>query len=293
MCTVARTIALLPPLLLVTAVTVLTQTSDQGSFDLLSVDVTDQLAGRSIDHIQRGAVRVRWQSDGPQLFLNSVRLPPTGRRSAAPSVEDGCLVLSQFDYSSRNRLGGSFFTFDREPSAASAELSTSHERVLQLDYTREEGGFAGLAIQLYDPEPLEGIRYYLDARSFRTLSFEVRGRVGRERIRVRMSDARSNERETAHELGELSDLIESGRLTSTWQRAVIDLENLPLGLDRDEFDKLVLLPAVPGTGAIEIDDVQLCSPENDPQNSRARAGPRLPEQRALWVVLRPRVSLDT
>lgn len=276
----ARNIAVLTMLPLVTMTTARAQTDLQ-----LSVDITAELAERGLDEIQRGAVRVRLESDGPRLFLDTLLLPATAERSAALFADAGCLSLSRFDSASRTRLGGSFFAFDYKPSTALAELSQSAdgEGLLQFDYVREAAGFAGFAIRLHDPQPLEGVLYYLDARGFRTLSFAVRGQLGGERVMVRMSEAESNRSDAAHNLGAISDLIESGALTSTWQRAVIDLEQLPSGLDRASLDKLVLLPAQPGSGRIEINDVQLCRPGYTPNDSLALTGPDLPEQRGLWV----------
>jgi hypothetical protein len=259
---------------------------------LLSVDLTPDLKGLSLDDVQRGEFRVRWTDEGPRMTLDALRLDPAkldapSSRSVIPSVDSGCLIVTNFEFSTRNRLGGTFFSFDQEPSSARAELAQSSDgqRVLQFEYLRENTGFAGLSIHLHDPEPLENTEYYLDGRGFETLSFRVRGSLGRERIAVRMSDDGWNERDTAETLGTLADFIDSGRVTLGWQRAVIDLDGLPRALDRSRLDKLVLLPAEPHAGGIEIDDLQLCKSGQVPSTENRPTPPSVirKEQRALWV----------
>ena len=257
------TVVFLPLLVLVTAVGGTQPDADI----LLSVDLTQDLNGLSLDDVLRGELRVRWEAEGPRMFLDALRLDPeklpaAAERSAVPSTDSGCLLVSSFEFSSRNRLGGSFFAFERDPSAALAELTMASDgqRVLKFEYAQESRGFAGLAINLHDPEPLEDTVYFLDGRPFETLSFQVRGLLGRERIIVRLADAKSNTRGTAIDLGFLADFIDSGKVTTGWQQAVITLDTLPGGLDRSRLDKLVLLPADVGAGAVEVDDMQLCRP---------------------------------
>jgi PhnB protein len=64
-----------------------------------------------------------------------------------PSTESGCLVVSPFEWSIRNRLGGRFFAFEHAPSAARADLATSsdQQRVLLFEYAQESNGFEGCA----------------------------------------------------------------------------------------------------------------------------------------------------
>ena len=277
------TIVSLPLLVLATAVGGNQQDADV----MLFVDLAPALRGLSLDDVLRGELRVRWEAEGPRIFLDALRLDPDKlprtERSAIPSTNSGCLMVSNFDHSSRNRLGGSFFAFDQAPSTALAELTPPG--VLLFDYIQARRGFAGLSVYLHDPEPLEDTVYYLDGRPFETLSFKVRGRHGRERVKVRMADARSNRRDAALDLGLLTDFIDSGRLATGWQRATIDLDLLPGNLDRSQLDKLVLLPAELGAGAVEVDDMQLCRPGHNAGPSH-RPDPRVPAlelQRALWV----------
>ncbi len=273
----------LPILLLVAAPTAAQETP----VPPLSVDVSGSLGRRSLDAIERGAVRVEWNREGPRLYLDTLRLTPAAERSAVPASDSGCVLLSASDIGTPGRLGGSFFAFEHAPSAATAEISASSdgEDVLVFEYARAPRGFGGLSINLHNPEPLDDTLYYLDARSFETLSFDVRRAHGRERIAVRMSDADQNKRDEALGLGGLKDFIDSGTLTNAWQRAVISLDRLPRGIDRTRLAKLVLLPAEPGVGGIEITGLRLCEPGRNPHpdDPEPRLAGRPHEQRALWV----------
>ena len=75
------TVVFLPLLVLVTAVGGTQPDADI----LLSVDLTQDLNGLSLDDVLRGELRVRWEAEGPRMFLDALRLDPERSYPRPPS----------------------------------------------------------------------------------------------------------------------------------------------------------------------------------------------------------------
>ncbi len=253
---------------------------------LLWVPLSEHAAGAATEAIRGGELRIVDLQEGRVLRIGDLETTPAGlpvEASRRPEYAGDCFVVSDFEFASRNRLGGRFSSFERAPSSASVDLIRDQDgrRVLRFRYARRDHGFAGLAIGLAPREPEQGTRYYLDASGFSTLSFWVRGGSQGTDPRLRLADASAS----ATELGKLASFLPSGRLEPRWQRAVIPLSELPAKIDRRRLAKLVLEVAGPGDGDIDLDRLALCRGTALPDlpSAPAPAPPNAPSPLALWI----------
>ncbi len=211
--------------------------------------------------IRFGRVAVVSAAEGQRL--NVRRLSPTappvqplGTHSATPAFAGNNLIVADFAQSNRTALGGYFSTFSRAPSHGTATVQGTSDgrRALTLTCQRQEAGFCGLWIQLYDFDRPPAERRYLDARPFSTLSFWIRGGKGGERVLLKLADAEWERSEDALALGEVAAFLPTGRIDTAWQQAVIPMTRLPARINPGSLALLVFeaLTTPPGTSTVHL-----------------------------------------
>ncbi len=243
--------------------------------------------------IRSGRIGVIHEAEGPrvEVYWLADTVPPVFPvrvRSEVPALIGKHFVVADFVSGNRNRLGGFFNAFQRAPSAASAALASAPDgrSALRLSYTSFESGFGGLWIHLFDDTSPPDQRVYLDARSFATLSLWVRGEQGGERVLLKLADADWESRGDAIPVGELGELLPSGRVEPEWQLAVVHLDRLSTRIDRSALASLVLEAIGPAQGSVFISQVVLSVGSNLPP-SLPDLVPSVPVSgdwaRATWV----------
>ena len=213
--------------------------------------------------------------------------PPRLVRSVAPEFAGSNLLVADFAHSNRTPLGGYYNTFVQPPSLAAASVGPAPDgrRSLQLMCRRRDSGFCGLWIQLYDFDAPPEARSYLDARSFTTLSFWIRGRRGGERLLLKVADADWELREDAVPLAEVTQFLATGQVDTAWQQAVVPLDRFPSNLRRQTLALLVFEALQPGTTAVDLGPVAFSRaptglpPLPEPQGTQ----PARPPNKATWI----------
>jgi hypothetical protein len=240
-----------------------------------------------------GRVAITSSSTHPRLVVRWLqdslpRVAPLQVRSVVHPTSGNSLVVADFGRSNRTNLGGYFNAFARRPREASATIvhESDGRRVLELSCSNQESGFCGLSIQLYDMEVPYGQRRYLDARSFSTLSFWVRGHHGHERVLLKVADAEWESKEDALPVGELADFVPTGRVDTTWQQVVIPLRLFPAHIRRRSLAMLVLEIVSIGATTVDLGPFALSlradslPPLPDPVQ---RSDPPQPPHKATWI----------
>ncbi len=217
-----------------------------------------------VEAVRFGRVALVDAPDGLRLDVRRLRetpmsVPTPTTEGRAPDVSGNSLVVSDFGESNRTPLGGYFGTFQRSPSSAVARVDhmADGRRALELTCRRQDAGFCGVWIQLYDFDAAPDARRYLDARAFSTLSFWIRGRVGGERLLLKVADARWEQREDALPVGDVATFLPAGRVDTMWQQAVVPLDRLPTRLRREALAMVVFEATALGTSTVEIGPVAL------------------------------------
>ena len=246
-----------------------------------------------ISEVRYGRVVVVDDSSNRHLELRRL-LPeaptesPPGERSSVPEFSGNNLVVADFSLSNRTPLGGYYGTFQRLPSVAHADVVrlADGRRGLELECKRRETGFCGLWVQLYDFETPRASRAYLDATSFSTFSFWVRGREGGEELLLKVADEAWERREDALPIGDVGEFLRSGRILTTWQQAVVPLHRFPVRIRRDLLAMMTFEVPVPGTTSVEFGPMAFSAEPSPlpPLPSPVREGSRVrPLEKASWL----------
>lgn len=225
---------------------------------------------------------VRWLQDSLPPVV------PLPVRSVLHPISGNSLVVADFGRSNRTGLGGYFNAFARQPRKALATIvhESDGRRALELSCNNQESGFCGLSIQLYDMEVPYGQRRYLDARSFSTLSFWIRGHHGHERVLLKVADAEWESKEDALPVGELADFIPTGRVDTTWQQVVVPLRLFPAQIRQRSLAMLVLEIVSIGATTVDLGPFALSLRKDslptlpDPV---LRSDPPQPPHKATWI----------
>ncbi len=246
-----------------------------------------------VEDVRFGRVALVEALDGTRLELRRLRekAPATPRpstESVTPPFSGNNLVVSDFSQGNRTPLGGYFGTFQRAPSAADATVGRMSDgrRALELTCHHRVAGFCGMWVQLYDSEVAPDARRYLDARTFTTMSFWIRGREGGERLLLKVADAEWEQREDALPIGDVSDFLASGRLDKVWQRAVVPMDRFPPRIRRAMLAMIAFEATAPGTTTIEIGPIAFSlSPDPLPPLPPPEAADRPLglQHKATWV----------
>jgi hypothetical protein len=252
--------------------------------------------------IRRGQLSISHEPGGDRLnvlALSVLAVPaaPGKVRSATPACDGNCYVVTTFDYGNANALGGRFSAFAAAPSAARAALHTIDDgrRAMTIDFSKASTGVCGAWVHLFDFTRSAADRTYLDATPFSVLTFWIRSLSGRERVALKAADAAWAGKEDALPLGDVASFVPSGRLDTTWQRAVVPLSSLPGGLRPGELAVLVFEATAGGDGQVAIKDLAFCLKDAPlPALSAPPApAPRRPAPaKALWVWNTARILTD-
>jgi hypothetical protein len=224
-----------------------------------------------------------------QVYVLRDTLPPAVTREPVgktPAFSGSSYIISEFQYSQINALGGIFSGYQKEPSWAKAELADAKDgrRVLRLSMKKKSDGYCGLWIHLFNSAAPPQHRIYLDAKPFEALTFWIRGNQGGERMTVKLADADWVLKEDALPIGDAGQFIASGRIDTNWQQVVIPLSRVPGRIDITRLGSLVLEADSLIDGLVEIASLALSkdqkSPFPIPAAVRAAAFDNVP--RALW-----------
>jgi hypothetical protein len=212
-----------------------------------------------VSGVRFGRVALVGAIDGPRLELRRLletapSSTPPGAVGRTPAFEGNNLVVSDFSRGNRTPLGGYFGTFQRAPSSANASVGrlSDGRRALEVTCVHDGPGFCGLWVQLYDFEVPPQERSYLDARAFSTMSFWIRGRVGGERVLLKVADEEWEKREDAIPIGEVSAFLPSGRVDTTWQQAVVPMDRLPSRVRQDLLAMITFEVLDPGSTTVDL-----------------------------------------
>ncbi len=200
----------------------------------------------------------------------------------------GRFIVDDFSGGNRNHLGGFFNAFEQSPSRARAALAAAPDGRfgLRLSYTREEQGFCGLWVHLFDVTRPPHERAFLDVRRLTTLSFWVRGSDGGERVLLKLADERWERLGDALTLGELGRFLPSGRVETDWQQAVVPLSALPEDLAPANLASIVLEGLAPIRGEVYVSRLALSEdPDSLPSLPDPIADPAKGQAspNAIWI----------
>jgi len=222
-----------------------------------------------------------------RLLLAALLLPACVVAAEAPS---GSLVLWDFDHGISNSWGGRYNVYMREPSWARTYLDRDVTRgpsghSLRVTAHREAAGFCGLWLDFYPGSEVPA--RYLDASSYRYLSFWVKGDKGGEDFEIELTDLGNVDREDARPRRPL-DAYLAGGMTTKWQEVAIPFADFP-GLDRSRLMRMAFnLPKL-GDSRFYLDDIALkrdaaATPPPVRVSPTPTAGdPAATVHRALWA----------
>ncbi len=246
-----------------------------------------------IAQLRFGRVAIIAVSPQPRLGVRRLRdaIPPAVPlrvRNVTRSTAGNSLVVADFGRSNRTDLGGYFNAFAHQPREALATVvrKADGRRALELSCNNQESGFCGLSIQLYDAEATYDERRYLDARSFSTLSFWVRGHHGHERILLKIADAEWELKEDALPIGEVADWLPAARIDTAWQQVVIPFSLLPGQIQRETLAMLVVEVMSLGATTVDLGPFAFSStPDSLPPLPEpvTTAEPFQPPHKATWI----------
>ena len=183
----------------------------------------------------------------------------------------------------QNRLGGRTNVYVRAPSRvmmsrAMEDIQGRKTQALLVRYDKKSeggpynmGGGCGyytllkmpgylVAPTSENPSPAPVGEQYLDGSKFQAITFWVRGQTGQENFMVGLSDRHWDQVGDSVKSEEIGKYLSSGKLTTTWQKAVI-----PLNTYFVDFTKLAsisicfegeLFPEG-STGTIYLDDIMM------------------------------------
>jgi hypothetical protein len=216
------------------------------------------------------------------------RVDATARvwRSEAPLLASGAYVVSRFDRGNYNRLGGTFGSFSKFPSAGDAQLIGGSSG-LRFRYRRANEGFTGLWLHLFDDRALPEERTYLHTGAASHLTFEIRGSRGGESLTLAVADREWLEKGDARTIGDIASYLPTGQVGLDWQLVLVPLSELPPEVEHEELASLVLKADSISSGEVSIRNLGLLAssearlplePAPTTPVSRKRA-----LRRAMWV----------
>lgn len=182
---------------------------------------------------------------------------PTEPRSHTPSFEGGFFLVSHFNQGNTNRLGGYFNGFARSPSQSAVTIGKAPDATpaLIFSYRNTLPSFAGFWIHLFDVKQHPADRVFLDASPFTYLTFSIRGERGDEELLLQIADRVWEKQQGSLVVGDVGSFLPDGQVARTWQQAWIPLNQLPLGLNKQELASLVFLVRGTGRGRVFVKDL--------------------------------------
>ncbi len=209
-------------------------------------------------------------------------------RSKTPSYSGSSFLVTDFNSSSKNRLGGYFGNFFQPPSWASASVErlSGGTRALTLNFNKADNSFCGVWINLYETNASPSDRFYLNAESFSYLTFWIKGGTGREKIDLRIADARWNAKEDALSVGKVDSFLPSGKISTEWQQAVVPFDAFPSRISKKDLATVSFAALSQGRGRIGIKTLAFSENEKTlpPLYSTTRQIPQKKSvEKATWV----------
>ncbi len=184
----------------------------------------------------------------------------------------------------KNRMGNRTNVFIKAPSKCMVSkrddvVSGQKTHVLMIQYEKhntggpfDSGGWCGYYTILKSPgalvaptpdnphpEPIE--EQYLDGSPFKAITFWVRGKKGDENFVVGLSDRHWDRIGDSVKSQEIGKYLPAGKLTTSWQKAVIPLEEY--FIDHSQLASIAivfegdLFPASGHAGTIYIDNIAI------------------------------------
>ncbi|MFH0799829.1 MAG: hypothetical protein V2A66_06570 [Pseudomonadota bacterium] len=210
------------------------------------------------------SIGVLHKKEGDQLIVYDIRkqkpqIVEATAKSAAPKIDNGVFLISHFNQSNVNMLGGYFNVFSKSPSTGMASIGAAPDgsRALKFSYALIPPGYAGFWIGLNNFKLPPRERVFLDASPFAFLTFFIRGNVGGEGVALHAADRTWAKREDSLPVGDIGAFLPAGKVMAEWQQAWVPLEKFPQNIDRKELANIVFKIAGNGSGKIYIKDMAL------------------------------------
>ena len=219
------------------------------------------------------------------LEMTSAVLLLTTHGSQLAAASAAPLLIDDFEGTEiKNKLGNRANVFIKAPSRAmvsrreeTIEGKKSHVLMLRYDKKNsggpfDSGGWCGYYTLLKSPgalvaptpenpspPPME--EQYLDAGSYKAITFWVRGEKGDENFVVGLSDRHWDRVGDSVKSQEIGKYLPAGKVTAQWQKATIPLEEYFLDVSQIASTSIVfegdLFPSVGHAGIIYLDDFVL------------------------------------
>jgi len=249
----------------------------------------------SIDELAFARLGVLDTTPGRLVVYHIGRADPghgvESERSAPPRFAAGAFLV-QPDGNNANALGGLFNGFARAPARSEVSIEPGPDGVdaLAFAYDKRPGTFAGFWMHLFDTRAAAPDRVYLDARGAAWLTFEIRGDVGGEPVRLQLADRAWEKKQDSWPVDDVAALIDGGRIDTSWRRAWLSLDRLDQPgsrLDRSRLASLVFLVDPEGQnprqGRVWIRGVALTTPRTAPTVAMRPTAIARPEKKAMWL----------
>ncbi len=244
----------------------------------------------SAQAIRAGQMAVIYEDDGPRLTTyylaaEAVADSLTEYRSYTPPDHVPLLKISDFDHDNRNRLGGYFNVFHRDPSSArlAIKMLSDSSRALSFSGFRGDEGFCGMWIHLFDFSLPLAQREYLDVRSFSRLEFFVKRASPGAAFLIKMADAQWEAREDAIVVGDLDEFVVDKRHDG-WERISIHIDTLPSRLNKSLMASIVFEQVSSGHTQMSVRSMTLSrGRESGATLEQTRSPEPSPVEFATWI----------
>ncbi len=203
-----------------------------------------------------------------------------------PSAAVSLLMVDNFEGPGglKNTLDNRASVFIKAPSKVMVSVQNGiiqgkKTQVLMIRYEKKQtggpfntGGWAGYytlvksagAIAVPTPEnpnPEPAKDKYLDASSYKALTFQVRGETGKENFVIGLSDQHWDQVGDSVKSLEIGKYLPAGKLTTDWQKATIPFDEFFIDYTRLSAISVVfegdLFPAAGSAGKVYLDDIAL------------------------------------
>jgi len=206
-----------------------------------------------LDFSKLASVVINFPNPGEgRIYVDDLSFTKEETKVAIPQGET--LLIHNFDTNLKNALGGRIGFYKRSPSKISVEPTTKEHygkegSALQIDFDKQEEGWCGWYTILK-----RGLTY-LDASSYKYISFQVKGKKGGEDFVVGLADRGWEMIDDSLKSDQIWCYLKSGKVTTKWQEAVIPLDTYQL--EMSELASLSINFNEEGSGTIYIDNITL------------------------------------
>ena len=245
--------------------------SDWGVTDIHSVE----LAQFSVVH-EKGSDRLEVRALYDAETIRSAPFPAGNR-----------LDIADFSEGFVNLLGGSYATYGGNGGSAEARHFITDDRTpgLEIIYDRKDGGHCGLWMHVFNTAAPVSVRRYLDATPYAYLAVAVRGKIGNEKVVLKIADEEWNRKEDAYLLGDINRYMPGARIDTKWHTALIPLKDILSHIDGKKLATLVFEAFSPMAGSFELGPISFLRDSSSFSTIHIRK-PLLQQrsmQKALWM----------